>query len=260
MKLRHPFWISLAAFLAAVLLRVWTRTLRFVVHGNQGHPVDPRTQRCIYVFWHESLLAPATFARHKVHVLISHHADGELIARVCRYLGHGVIRGSTNRGGTEALLSLIRCEQSAHLAITPDGPRGPRRQVQLGVVLLASCTGLPIVPVGVGYSRAWRARSWDRFAVPKPFSTVTGVVQPPIVVPPNLDKEGLEAHRQLVEARLLEATHSAEHSRGGRDAPSASPDPTKSAAAADSLLNAKRVPSMVSHLKKPTSCLVTTWF
>jgi hypothetical protein len=148
-------------------------------------------------------------------------------------------------------LSLIRCEQSAHLAITPDGPRGPRRQVQLGVVLLASCTGLPIVPVGIGYSRAWRARSWDRFAVPQPFSTVTGVVQPPIVVPPNLDKEGLEAHRQLVEARLLEATHSAEYASGGRDAPPASPDPTKSAAAADSLLNANRVPSMVSHLKKP---------
>ncbi len=211
MKIRHPWLIAAAALVGAVVLRVFMATLRFRIVTADGlqHPADPRQARYLYVFWHESLLAPAARPG-KVNVLISLHADGELITQVCRYLGIGVVRGSTTRRGGAALLEMVARGRDAHLAITPDGPRGPRRRVQVGAVYIASKAGLPIVPIGIGFSHAWRARSWDRFGVPKPFSRVHAVIGAPITAPSDLDRDGLEQYRQLVERRLLEATDAAE--------------------------------------------------
>ncbi len=252
MKLRHPRLIALVAFVATMLIRVWTCTLRLRTQSRQPHPVDPTQQRLIYAFWHDSLLAPATFVRTNVRVLISHHADGELIARVCHYLGHGVVRGSTTRGGTAALMRLIRSE-SGHLAITPDGPRGPRRRVQIGIIQLASTTGLPIVPVGVGYSRAWHARSWDRFSIPQPLSTVTGVILDPIFVPSNLNREQLEQFREDVEAVLLAASELAEDWATGRgNEPSVS---SLAVGSGDSILNQKLHQPIVRAPKLLEECV-----
>jgi lysophospholipid acyltransferase (LPLAT)-like uncharacterized protein len=166
MQLRHPLAIRLVAAVAAVLIRVWlwTARVRIVTGDSQPHPVDPAVGRYIYAFWHEALLGPIA-VRPKARVLISQHRDGELIAQVCERLGLGTIRGSTARGGSQALLEMIRgSDAPLHLAITPDGPRGPRRELKPGVVMVASQTGLAIVPVGVGFTRAWRAGSWARSA------------------------------------------------------------------------------------------------
>ena len=211
MKLRDPWLIRLVAFCSALLLRAWLGTVRARVFSADGraHPPDPNVQAFIYAFWHESLLAPAKI-RTKVKVMISQSADGELIAQVCRHLGLGTVRGSPKRGGAQAILELLRDGEHSHWALTPDGPNGPRRQVKSGVVLLASRAGLPIVPLGVGYTRAWRARSWDRFAIPRPFSTVVGVLGEPLIVPSDLSAEGIECHRRRVEEALLAATHAAE--------------------------------------------------
>jgi lysophospholipid acyltransferase (LPLAT)-like uncharacterized protein len=224
-KLRSLWLIRLAAWAGALVIRAWLCTVRarVISEGGRVHPADPDVERFIYVFWHESLLAP-TKIKTRVKIMVSQSADGELIARVCRHLGVGVVRGSSTRGGAAGLLDLLREGQNAHLALTPDGPRGPRRRLQGGVVFLASCTGLPIVPVGVGFTRAWRAKSWDRFAIPQPFSTITGVLGQPIVVPPKLDGDALERYRTLVEESLLGATESAERwaeeiAQGSRGAP-----------------------------------------
>jgi lysophospholipid acyltransferase (LPLAT)-like uncharacterized protein len=216
LKLRSPWLIRWTAHAAAVLLRVWLGTVRVRVVSADGHahPADPEVERFIYAFWHEALLAPAKM-KANVKVLVSRSADGELIAQVCRRLGIGVVRGSPAHGGVKGLLDLLRDGQNAHLAFTPDGPRGPRRQLKSGIVFAASHTGLPIVPVGVGFSLAWRARSWDRFAVPRPFSTVTGVIGQPIVVPPRLDHEGIDRYRRLVEDTMLEVTRAAERWAAG---------------------------------------------
>jgi lysophospholipid acyltransferase (LPLAT)-like uncharacterized protein len=224
MKLRNPRVLCLVAFLAAWLIRLWMGTLRFRLHFADGirHPTDSRRQRCIYAFWHESLLFPTAF-RARVHVLISRHADGELIAQVCRFLGAQVVRGSTTRGGGPALLELIRRGRRTHLGVTPDGPKGPRRRVQIGLISLASLTGLPVVAFGVGYSQAWRARSWDRFAVPKPWSTAACVVAPAIHVPARLNREGFEAYRRHVEEQLQRATAAAEQWAQGGPRPQADP-------------------------------------
>lgn len=211
MKLRSPWLIRVAAWVVGFLLRAWLGTLRVRMRSADGrvHPPDPAVERLIYAFWHESLLAPAKI-RTRVQIMISHSADGEFIALVCRRLGISVVRGSSSRDGAQGLLDMLREGNGLHLALTPDGPRGPRRRVQAGVVLLASHTGLPIVPVGVGFTRAWRARSWDRFAVPWPFSTVVGVLGEPIHVPRDVDRSGLEQIRTRVETRMLEATEAAE--------------------------------------------------
>jgi lysophospholipid acyltransferase (LPLAT)-like uncharacterized protein len=209
----------------AALLWVWLRTLRIriVAADGQQHPVDPARRRYFYAFWHEGLLAPLA-SRAKARVLISNHADGELIAEICRRAGIGVIRGSTARNGCAALLEMIRGEDDSHLAITPDGPRGPRREVKAGLVMVASLAGLPIVPLGIGFTRAIRVASWDRFAIPLPFSTLVGVAAEPIHVPAEIDRREMNNYLALVQSRMLELTGQAEDwalrlRRHGRSAP-----------------------------------------
>ena len=168
------------------------------------------TQRQIeFISLDESLLLPAIL-KARINVLVSQHADGELIARICRHMGFDTVRGSSTRGGSEAVLGLMKCSRRSHLAVTPDGPRGPRRQVQIGLIFLASRTGLPIVPVGIGYARAWRLRSWDRFAIPHLWSAAACVMGRKIHVPADLKREGLERYRRLVEAEMLNTTAAAE--------------------------------------------------
>jgi lysophospholipid acyltransferase (LPLAT)-like uncharacterized protein len=214
MKIRHPLLIKAAGFAAAHVIRWWIGTLRLRYHPL-GPSVDPRTpgfrDRYIYAFWHENMLFFAErFARNDAWVLISQHADGQLIAEACRHLRVRTIRGSTKRGGAEALREMVRVGHRGHLVITPDGPRGPRRHVQQGLVFLAAQTGLPIAPIGIGFERAWRARSWDRLALPCPWSLVTVVTDQPIRVPPDVSKSQIEAYRLRVEENLMRVTDLAE--------------------------------------------------
>src|SRR5262249_3018846 len=148
--------------------------------------------RYIYAFWHENLVVPLSqFAQLNIRVLISYHADGQLIAQLAQHLGFGLVRGSSTRQGVGAVRQMLRLAEDGHLAVTPDRPRGPRRQLQLGLLFVAAPTGLPIVPVGVGSRRAWRMASWDRFAVPWPGPLTTCVIGEPIPVPADIDRRGL---------------------------------------------------------------------
>lgn len=97
-----------------------------------------------------------------------------------------------------------------NLAITPDGPRGPRRCLAPGRVFLASKLNLPLVPFGIGYDRPWRMPTWDRFALPRPYSRARVVTGPRLHIPPDLDRESLEIHRQYVESLLNQLTDEAE--------------------------------------------------
>ncbi|MFO0956541.1 MAG: lysophospholipid acyltransferase family protein [Isosphaeraceae bacterium] len=213
MKLRNPRLIRVVGRLIAVFLRVWRCLVRLRIDpaAKAQHIDDPTRGRGIYIFWHESLLAMVAL-RMKAVVMISKHADGELIATACQGLGIGTVRGSTTRGGGLGLIEMARqsVEKAVDLAITPDGPRGPRRKLQPGVIALASHTGWPIVPVGIGFTWAWRAKSWDQFAVPLPFGRITYITAEPIRVPADLDRDALEEYRLLVERRFLAITDEAE--------------------------------------------------
>src|SRR5919199_910181 len=127
MKLRHPGLLKAAGLAAAWAVRLWMGTLRYR-YRPLGLDVDPNQPglrgRYIYAFWHENLLLPAyRYGRPDVWVLISQHADGQLIAEVCRRLHFSLVRGSTTRGGVEAVRQMLRAGRECHLAITPDGPR-----------------------------------------------------------------------------------------------------------------------------------------
>jgi hypothetical protein len=212
MKRRHRWLVPYIAAVVALVIRCWMGMMRprMIAADGKPHPADPREKRYIYAFWHEGLLAPLK-TKPNIRVLISQHTDGEFIAQICERLGIGVIRGSTARGGCQALLAMIRdSDESAHLGITPDGPRGPRRKLKPGVVMIASQSGLPIVPVGIGFTRAWRFGSWDHFALPVPGSTLVGVVGEPICVPRELDRGAINHWMQVLEQEMLHLTQLAE--------------------------------------------------
>src|SRR5262245_24025137 len=131
MKIRRPWMIALIGLFGAVVIRLWLSTLSFR-YRSLGKNVDPHQKpdgRYIYVFWHENILLPCyQYARRDIKVLISQPADGEMIAQVCQHTGFGTIRGSSTRGGMKALRKMLRASRNCHIAVIPDGPRGPRRQ------------------------------------------------------------------------------------------------------------------------------------
>jgi lysophospholipid acyltransferase (LPLAT)-like uncharacterized protein len=143
-------------------------------------------------------------------MLLSQHRDAEVLSRTAHHMGFECVRGSTYRGGATALRELMEKSRGRNLTITPDGPRGPRRKLAQGPIYLASKLGLPIVAMGFGYDRPWRMRSWDRFAVPRPYSAARAVVSPAIELPRNLDRAGIEHYRQQVESLLGRLTLEAE--------------------------------------------------
>jgi lysophospholipid acyltransferase (LPLAT)-like uncharacterized protein len=205
--------MKLGGLLAAEATRAWMSTLdyRAVFYDRSVDPALGIGGSRIYVFWHENILLPL-YQRGHCHLamLLSQHEDAEILARVAYHMGFDCVRGSTYRGGARAILELSERSQRQHLTITPDGPRGPRRQMAQGPVYLASRLGLPLVVMGFGYDRPWRVNSWDRFAVPRPFSRARAVLGPPMLLPPNLDRAGLENCRQRVERLLNDLTCEAE--------------------------------------------------
>jgi lysophospholipid acyltransferase (LPLAT)-like uncharacterized protein len=174
------------SFVAAWFIRLLRATVRLRHHGDERlRHWEQGEQRFILAFWHRHLLLmPYAYRGRRISVLVSQSGDGELIARTVARLGIDSSRGSSSRGGMAGMRSLLRkAAEGWDLAFTPDGPRGPAREVQPGVILAAASTGLPIVPVAIAASRAKLLRSWDRFLIPMPFSTVHLVYGEPIAVP-----------------------------------------------------------------------------
>jgi hypothetical protein len=208
MKIRNRHLIRAAGWLGTRAAFALVRTLRFEYRclGPVVAPITavPPESRYLYVSWHENLLVPAVkFGHPDIGVLISRHADGQLLGSLITAVGMGMVLGSTNRGGVEAVRQLVHGTAGRrHLIVTPDGPRGPRRVAQPGVVYVASRAGMQLVPVGVGFDRPWRAGSWDRFAVPKPCSRARVIFGEPMAVPLKVRADGLEAWRLAVQHEM----------------------------------------------------------
>ena len=208
-KLQFPrlrdFGMKLGGLLAAKGIAAWMQTvdIRAAYYDRAVDPIYGEGGPRIYVFWHEYILLPLAI-RGNCHLsmLLSQHGDADILARIARHFGFDCVRGSTYRGGAKALWDLEERSRTHHLTITPDGPRGPRRQLAQGPIYLASRLQIPIVAMGFGYDRPWRTNSWDHFAVPRMFSRARAVVSPAIHVPANLDRTELENCRLRTE-RLL---------------------------------------------------------
>lgn len=214
MKICHPWLRWAISYAGAHFLRRWLATLDYQYRplGPNFDPDHPELKgRYIYVMWHEYLLMPiGRYARSDFHVLISRSTDGQLLAETCRRLNIPTIRGSTSRGGVEAIRQMLRAGRDTHLAMTPDGPRGPRQRVQAGLVYLSARAGLPVVPVGFGLDRPWRMNSWDQFALPRPWCRARCITGEPIHVPANANRDDIEWHRREVEESLTHVTGLAE--------------------------------------------------
>ena len=194
------------------LVRTWMATLRHrVVEGARDAEVHRRYGPIIWAFWHGQIFGACFVGRDRgIRILISYHRDGEYVATVAAGFGYDVVRGSTTRGGTEALEEMARTAGRRDLAITPDGPRGPGRIVQPGAILLAAITGRPIVPIGIGASPCTHLHNWDRFVIPAPFAAVGVVIGEPIFVPPGAGRDAREQSRLNLENTLNRLTSEAE--------------------------------------------------
>ncbi|MCF6153753.1 MAG: DUF374 domain-containing protein [Candidatus Brocadia sp.] len=201
----------ITGILGSWLIKLLALTIR-ISDSPRGFNEKIQTNQAIYTFWHCLMLIPAYVGRNKnIQVLISQHSDGEYIAQVIKRLGFGVIRGSTTRGGARAVKAMVdKVREGYPVAITPDGPRGPRFVVQPGSIYLSQKTRLPIIPTTVGLSRYWKLPSWDEFRIPKPFSRALMMYGDPIHIPPNLTGEEMENYRLLVEKIMKEMTERAD--------------------------------------------------
>jgi lysophospholipid acyltransferase (LPLAT)-like uncharacterized protein len=181
--------------LGAAVIRALASTWRFRV-TNETYIAEQHAQgnRLIYTLWHGELLPLLWLHRHEgVAVVISEHRDGEIVARIAETLGYETIRGSTSRGGSRALIGLMRAlDNGRDVAVTPDGPRGPAHVFAPGAAIAAQRTGASILPTRASASRAWRLKSWDRFLVPKPFARVDVVYGTPTTVEASSPREAAE--------------------------------------------------------------------
>lgn len=172
-------------------------------HKEPVYELRRSKQTIIFLLWHENMILPLYANRHaKIHVLVSQHFDGEIISRILHAVGFRTIRGSSTRGGFEAFLGMKKTLEKYEIAITPDGPRGPRRKLKLGALKLASETGKVIIPMGVACSRYKRLKSWDRFFLILPFSKCEIVYGQPYKVPEKTETIKLRSHAQKLEQML----------------------------------------------------------
>ncbi len=211
---RAPWWMTPAAALGALGIELLARTWRVTFAGVREYDAAlDRGERCIFAVWHARLLPLVSSHRGRhIAVLVSRSRDGELITRTIDHFGFVTARGSSSRAGREGVLEMVEWAERGHLlGVTPDGPRGPAGVAKAGVVWLASRTGWPVVPLATASSRAWRARSWDRFRVPLPFARVVVGYGEPIAVPRELDAAAAEVWRERVEQALH--AHTAEMAR-----------------------------------------------
>lgn len=197
--------LALARWLGPALIRAYGAivTVKLAREFPPEVRSDPR-QPSIHIFWHRCLIPVAFHLRDQgFGILISQHFDGEWIAQICERLGYAVFRGSSTRGGREALLQIADwLVRGNAIGFTADGPRGPKFRAKPGFVYLARTTGAPIYAFHVSMPKAWELNSWDRFQIPKPFSTVLGDWCGPFYVPADATATELETIRLQVENQL----------------------------------------------------------
>jgi lysophospholipid acyltransferase (LPLAT)-like uncharacterized protein len=213
MRLRGPVVNWLVAACVVCLCRILFRTVRV-----RFHEVDPRTNPysgdgppVIFSVWHDAMLFSIFSGRHlRTVALVSKHQDGSFLARGLSMLGIGIVRGSSGASGARAMRRLIALPVDRNVVITPDGPRGPRRQAKPGIVFLASHTGRRVVPSGFAAVRSWKfPGSWTDLEIPKPFTTVYFLTGAPIDVAADASPATITAIEMQVQSEMDRLTAAA---------------------------------------------------
>jgi lysophospholipid acyltransferase (LPLAT)-like uncharacterized protein len=216
---------NVACRLIALYIRlVWVTGRWEIRNGGLAERLWQEQTPFILAFWHgRMLILPGMWPRRSpMHMLISMHRDGEIIARAIGYFGIGTVRGSAakpgsnkDKGGAAALRGMLKALKGReYVGITPDGPRGPRMRASEGIVTVARVSGVPILPCSFSCRHRVVLNTWDRFVVPLPFTRGVIVWGDPINVARETDATGLEQARLHVEEALTTITHEADDAMG----------------------------------------------
>jgi lysophospholipid acyltransferase (LPLAT)-like uncharacterized protein len=195
---------------------VWCKTLNFKrINADKFDDLGRSGKNYVVAFWHGSMLAGwflhRSNAANTVSALVSQSSDGEFLSAILERWKYRMIRGSSHIGGKEAMQLMVdEVEEGRSLAITPDGPRGPRHEMKMGAIRVAQRTGVPLFLVGFAAGNKRSLRSWDKFEVPRPFSRVVAIYSEPIFVPTELMNESLDEFKITMQNRLLKLTKEAE--------------------------------------------------
>ncbi len=206
----------LAAALIFFLVRCLAATIRFRLDDRAGWFQTGPPVKIIFGIWHNRLALSAMLYQRYVRrfdstrrmaALVSASKDGGLLAQIFERFQIEPVRGSSSRRGGQALVELTSCaERGLDLAMTPDGPRGPRYEAQEGIITAAQLTGLPIVPVSYHLNWKIRINSWDGFLIPLPFARCSVILGKPLAVPREISDAGRESYRVQLEKYLNEIT------------------------------------------------------
>ena len=224
MRLQRDTWLyratrAIAGILVATGLRLLASTWRVEIEGPDPLAVDgaddtidsdrpegaPGDEPFVLVAWHRNLFVALGIFRDRGLVIpVSKSRDGDWIASVLRHMGFGeALRGSTSDGASTLLRILVRATRAGlPIGMLPDGPRGPARIAQPGVVALARLTGARLCPAGTSASSCWRFGSWDRSILPRPFARVRCRFGRTLLVPKGSHGEALAAHLAELQAEL----------------------------------------------------------
>lgn len=199
-----------AGKLAGCLIRLLGMSLRMRMDDRAGvTDKDSGLGPMLMTVWHDTIFvmpyAKLKFFKHRdLVVLTSASKDGAILANAMAACGMGAVRGSSSRRAVAALVALRKALKAGRdVAITPDGPRGPRHKLQPGVIKLAEATGASIVVGRVKFHNCWRLKTWDKFAIPKPFSRVDVVLEKAYTLPRGLDDEAFQREAAALEKKLI---------------------------------------------------------
>lgn len=219
-RFRHALFESrFAAWITSCFVRALMATMRYRVRGWDSTLALARERGVVMVLWHDSLMLPLGHSMSPgTTALVSPDRDGEFLTRVLAHVGVKAARGSTNRSGARALRESLQAtqQQGVRLVITPDGPRGPRRELRDGALWVAAQARLPLVAFAAVPKRAWHARSWDRFRVPLPFTRIAVCFSEPMLLDEDWDQNADSARARVTAAlaavdaearQLLQGTH-----------------------------------------------------
>ena len=227
-------WSKILAEMIHLYLVFVFSTSRWKINGYQPVLDNAAAKKPqIFAFWHGRVAMMPSFKpkNQRVFVMVSRHRDGGLLAAVMSAFGLDLIRGSSRRagsnkerGGRSALLEAVNKLGEGHaLAITPDGPRGPRMRVSGHVVTIAQMSGAEIIPMASSSSLAYSFKSWDRFSLPLPFGRSYYFAGSPITVPKNADAEIVEKIRKKLEDTMIQLVKTADDAAHRKDSPEPAP-------------------------------------
>ncbi len=210
-------WFKLILFLVPRLVQTYFRvvdaTTRKVWLNQEYEEQICKKRPFACSCFHGTMLFPVYYCRrYPGAVMVSRSWDGEVIDRSIKRMGYDTVRGSSSKGGKEALVELIDVikEKNYCSGLAVDAPRGPSRRVKMGIVIVARETDQPVVPFVSWATRQIRFSSWDEMILPLPFGTIVMAFGRPTIVPKGLSNQEYENIRLEIETNMLEASQQAE--------------------------------------------------